>query len=218
MSFDWLREKGVLDRDPPVLPDKDSMKREGIPERYWFHDLKSLQNYAHGAKVLAFVQNLRQHHAKGEGALLYGSRGTGKTAVACMFQRGVMARASTGLTRTLFVGATQCAHYYKNKDEVDGEGRRYYDRMMWNSWLVIDDLGSEHPQWDAQAMEQVVKQARYAAKRSTVLTTNLDLMALTTRYPWLPDLIAERTFELIEVPDGEHGGRSWRTEGLLGKR
>ena len=76
------------------------------------------------------------------------------------------------------------------------------------SLLVLDDLGKEKPsEWVEETLYEIIN-ARYVRRLPVIITTNVGLKAVETRYPWNGEAIVSRLFEMcagVKV-----GGDDWR--------
>lgn len=209
MSIDFLRYWSELDPPRPRVSQK-GLDLARVPREFWKDDPALLSTLRHGPIIANYLAELPQHHKSRTGLLLWGPRGSGKSSIAARVLIEVERRADP-VTRSLWVSAKECAHYHKNFSETDEDGRRMSERMLWNTWLVLDELGAEHREWDGPAIEAVVK-TRYHNRRPTIITTNLDLRqndGVLSRYPWLVGLLTQR-YLVVEVPGSDNGGRNWR--------
>jgi DNA replication protein DnaC len=107
--------------------------------------------------------------------VLSGAPGCGKTTAAvCWLYDGATSQRSIG---GIFVSAAKLSRWARyNEKEMD--------RLLETRRLVIDDLGAEYLDEKGAYMsllDEVVNE-RYANKRTTVLTTNLDAAAFKLRY------------------------------------
>jgi len=208
VNTDFLRIWAPIGKEPTRDIHAVTLDAARVPREFWRNEPTNLIGLAHAAPVMDYLANIEEHHRKRRGLLLWGSRGTGKSSIAARVLIEVMRRADP-ITRTMWVSARECAQFMRDYQREDRDERRYSERLLWNHWVVIDELGGEED-WAGGYIEEAVK-GRYHNRRPTVLTTNLPLEDAKKRYQWLEGLISQR-YRIIEVPDAKHGGKDWRTQ------
>jgi DNA replication protein DnaC len=148
-----------------------------IPRRFWavtFDQIEpSLQDV-----VRNYLQNLDTMLDDGDGLLLWGENGRGKTSAACFVAREVR---RTGAS-VLMITAASLIESVLEKIEVQ-EGL-LLDRARTVDFLLLDDLGKEHPGRSGFAdrvLENLLRE-RSAAHLTTFITTNMSFEGLKQRY------------------------------------
>ncbi len=143
----------------------ENIEKRGIPEK---------QAYS---KVLAYVQNLEQNLKNGNGLILKGGVGTGKTTLAAAV-----------VQHMIRIGNTSC-HFVPLASLLDeifsrkGDDQKEYIHQLKNcKLLVIDDLGQEYGEgWVQLKFENIISE-RYNRCRSTIFTSNLSAEKMKDRY------------------------------------
>ena len=146
------------------------------------------------ANVLAYARNAAQRVVDGQGLILMGKVGTGKTHLACALIRAFTVHhrltAKYTTAQALFMRVRES---YSRDDETEAGIVR---EMVSPKLLVLDEIGvgkgSEHD----QAVLTAVLGQRYDECRPTVLCTNLDAASLRA---WLGDRITDRMRETNAV-------------------
>lgn len=132
----------------------------GIPERFGAGD--------DGPDVERFADAV----VGGSWLYIWGPLGTGKTRLSASIGHALVRRGKHGVR---FVRSADLL-----EQELKGESR--YDEACSCGYLVLDDLGKEHPSdWAASVLFGVVD-ARYSTCRPTVITSNYSIPQLLSRY------------------------------------
>lgn len=143
------------------------------------------------SKANQYMANIDTYIANGLGLVLHGAIGTGKTLIGVLILKGVLGDGYDGYFTTFADMVTLLMSTWD-----DPEDKRWFVQRVKNAGvLLIDDLGREHQQRrntkdgmveqvTATAMstfESVVRH-RVASARPTIITTNLDIEGVGTRY------------------------------------
>jgi DNA replication protein DnaC len=83
----------------------------------------------------------------------------------------------------LFITAESLRQAVLQREMFD-EDMTVYERAKTVDFLVVDDLGKEHPDqpgWSSRLFENLFR-VRSAAKRATIVTTNMKVAKLTEEY------------------------------------
>ncbi len=141
--------------------------------------------------------------AGGEGLILTGPVGTGKTHLAAAVAHALL---DSGLSVLIRTPAAIFRRIQQSWDAGENESR-IHRALTGCDLLILDDAGSEHwTEWRERTLYDIVD-ARYRAHRAVVVTTNCNLAELADR-------LGERTFDrLIErCPVVELAASSYRRE------
>lgn len=121
------------------------------------------------ATVKAYADNIDDHVKLGDGLLMYGDVGTGKTTKAV----AVLKRALQSGHGAFFIPMVQLVD---NLLTMSRDERREFEHRITNvSLLVLDDLGAEQAQpWVVNKIDAIVT-ARYNNMKPMIITTNIDI-------------------------------------------
>jgi DNA replication protein DnaC len=148
--------------------------------------------------------------AEGKGLLFTGTVGTGKTHLAAAITMYLLGQGQRVVFGTFGTLLAQLRHTY----DGDGSERDVMRRFMRCPLLVIDDLGKEKvTDWVEQTIYEIVN-TRYEDCKSLVITTNLSLTELRSRYPTVGDALVDRIIEMCQGV--KMVGDSWRKKGVMG--
>lgn len=151
---------------------KGILERTRIPRRFWNTKYEQVPQSVHGylGKYLRAVDEMLD---AGEGLLLWGPNGVGKTSIATLIGFEVARRGGT----TYFATAESLRLASIERTMFDDE-TTVMERAQEVELLIIDDLGKEHRSESAYA-ERLIEnllRVRLAQKRATIITTNLPLV------------------------------------------
>ena len=137
--------------------------------------------------------------------LFMGAPGTGKTHLAAAIAIEQVAQ----LKSVIFGTVPSILGRIKATFSGDGATEaKVKNAIMGCSLLVLDDLGKEKPsEWVEETLYEIIN-ARYVRRLPVIITTNVGLKAVETRYPWNGEAIVSRLFEMcagVKV-----GGDDWR--------
>jgi DNA replication protein DnaC len=187
--------------------------RSVIPARYRDVSFDLLRNDATDPHALAmveeFVQDLDQNLANGDGFWLHGPVGTGKTSLSMLTAKAALER---GRGVAIYSLPKLLARIRATFDrDLSGDSYdQFFTRLISVDLLHIDDLGAEQrSDWVLEQLYSIVNE-RYEAKRSMVVTSNLDPKGLT-------DQIGTRTVSRLQEMCSaiEVGGTDRRTAGRV---
>ena len=147
-------------------PSQKDLRRNIVPREHMEELLRFCKNYAETFSV----------HAKG--ILMLGETGLGKTHLSLAIANRVMEREYTVLydTVSVFMDRAEGERFGRLPD------RDTLGRMMAADLLVLDDLGAEYVSPFGTASLYRVIDTRLERKRPTLISTNLTVAQLQTRY------------------------------------
>jgi DNA replication protein DnaC len=152
--------------------------RMRIPQRFWFVERGEIIEEVRGI-IDNYIRNLDENLDKGEGLLMWGPNGTGKTSAAIYIGMEVRRRGAT----VYFVQAERLRASVLEKEMFDDE-LTVMERARAVDFLILDDLGKEHPGetgFSERLFENLFRE-RIAARKTTVVTTNLSVEVLRETY------------------------------------
>jgi DNA replication protein DnaC len=158
---------------------KEHMMLMRLPPRFWKASLEGILSPELKKVTSIFIDGVHEHLDDGVGFLFYGNNGIGKTGAAC-----VIAKAVRRTGASVFYTTAESLRQAVLRNEVFSEFQSTDDRAHTAELLVLDDLGKEHSGstgWSETYWENLIR-VRNASKRSTIVTTNLDLDALQNSY------------------------------------
>lgn len=141
-----------------------------IPRRFWESSFDAIPD-CEGKDVLrSYLRNIEDMLDRGEGLLLWGPNGHGKTSAAVI----VMMEARRRGASALFVQA-ETLRQAALEGTMFSDEKTLMDRAREVDFLVLDDLGKEHSGesgYTERLFENLIR-GRSANKRVTLVTTNL---------------------------------------------
>lgn len=152
--------------------------RMRIPQRFWFVERGNIIQEVRGI-IDKYIQNLDENLDKGEGLLMWGTNGTGKTSAAVFIALEVRRRGATAFCVT----AERLRSSVLEREMFD-DSQSIMERARAVDFLIIDDLGKEHPGetgFTERLFENLLRE-RSARKQTTVITTNLSVEKLQASY------------------------------------
>lgn len=174
-----------------------------IPRRFWETSVDRIPESVR-EKVLNYVRDLDGNLDRGEGLLLCGKNGVGKTS-ACVF---IAMEARRRGAPVLFITAESLRQSVLEKT-VFADGMMMMDRARTVDVLLIDDLGKEHS-GDTGFTERLFEnlfRERSAARRTTLVTTNMSVKQLPERYkPSMLEVMKETVYPLQVKGESQRDG------------
>ena len=150
-------------------------RRANIPELYWKSRLDLIPpTMSHYKPIHDYVATMHETEKTGQGLILTGRHGSGKSSIACCLLMEAMLR---GPVRCYYVSAADVPSLVIDKP-VTASGESVWELVTGRAqFLVIDDLGDERTtDWKSSAFTRVFN-SRRGAMRSTFITTNCKLEA-----------------------------------------
>lgn len=132
--------------------------------------------------VMDYADNAESYASNGIGMVLHGMRGNGKTMIASLLLKKLMASGYDGFFTT-FQGLLDL--YTKGWGRNAPEHQEWFDRRVKNAGvLVVDDMGREHDGRlkVAEAAFDDVLRTRVMGDRPTILTSNRSIKELGELY------------------------------------
>lgn len=190
--------------DPTKVPSEEAMRRAAIPRRFHYPRLDGLPatNPARLA-VEGYLLNINEHLERGKGVLLYGPLSSGKTVLACIMLRYVLAYSSN---HCWFEAARRLESVMKDFRAVTAGGEPIKEVLCNSTFAVLDDVGQQKDSAETRLLTEYVIRERYDEMKPTFLTSNFTPAQLRLSLPGLQDVI-EDSFVHIPV-----SGINWRLD------
>lgn len=186
-------------------PNQDVLfNRARLPANHRGCLLSRIPDLPYKSKIADYTENIREYVTQGRGLYLWGSYGTGKTAIACIVCKAALSR---GLV-PLWVTAESIPAYMVEDIFFDDE-ILMRDRMYSVDLLVIDDFRMRDQKaaksdWIERWFENLIRR-RLDAKKATIVTSNtskFELKKLKAVYS-----ITSEAMEFVEI-----AGHDFRSE------
>lgn len=217
-SLDWQGAPDVIDEFKCPCDDQWILSRFllhcGIEYKYQRFDWSDIA-VTMPAEINDYLSNARQIIGAGLGLVLYGSEGTGKTLLAILLLKTLIARGHHGYFTTY---SNMIQRF--NEGRFDKEERQWFlRRVTHTSVLVIDDIGREQKrktlekdkgtvdslQATAEFLFEDVVRHRVGMATPTFITSNLALGDIASKYGSnVMSLLAEQAIPV------ELTGMDWR--------
>ena len=176
-----------------VMLTKAHMELMRIPRRFWEVSVDRIPESILD-RVLSYVRDIDGNLDRGEGLLLWGKWGVGKTGAAVFIAMEARRRGAT----VLFSTAESLRASVLEKTPFNAT-LSLMDRARLVDVLVIDDLGKEHPGetgFTERLFENLFRE-RSSAQRTTFVTTNMDLNKMSERYkPSMLEVMKETVYPI----------------------
>jgi DNA replication protein DnaC len=143
-----------------------------------------------------FVDDLEVNLAEGRGIWLMGDTGTGKTSLAMLVSKEVLARDRTAAIYSLpkLLGRIRSTY---DADPGDESYADFFERLCEVDMLHLEDLGTEkRTEWVLEQLYALINE-RYERQKSVMVTTNYDQAKLEEQ---LGDRIVSRLVEICGDP------------------
>lgn len=204
-------------RQKLVRPDHYMLMR--IPEKFWDVTLASVEQDDFRELLKTYIKGLDANIENGDGLLLWGNNGVGKTGGAAIIAKEVRRRACP----VLFITAKELREASLSHERFN-EDYTVVQRALNVDFLVLDELGHEGSTGSdhSERLMESLFRVRSAHKRPTLVTTNLKPYARTKadETPTMPDLYPKTMMEVFrETMHPYHvQGRNRRDPEALKKR
>lgn len=145
------------------------LRRVGFPDsemQKWTFANDDMANPRITQAMQKYVENFPELRKKGQGLLLYGPVGTGKTYAAAEVANALIDKGYSALVTNFARIANTVSGIYDGK-------QAYYDSLNRFELLVIDDLAAERKTEYMQEIVYNVIDSRYRAGLPMIITTNL---------------------------------------------
>jgi DNA replication protein DnaC len=147
-------------------------------------------------RVREFTEEIEANLANGRGLWFFGGAGTGKTTLAMLVSRMAL---EAGHSVAIYSLPKLLARVRRTYDAEAGEQSyiEFFERLTGVDLLHLDDLGAENrTEWVIEQLYALVNE-RYEAKRSLVVTTNLEQSELEQQ---IGERVVSRLVEICGDP------------------
>lgn len=151
-----------------------------------------------------YVKNWHSKRTTGEGLIIYGTPGNGKSHLAAAIANSLLARENTVISANVPNLLLRIQATFDSKKETQSE---IMNALQMADLLILDDAGAEKwSSWVETTLYSIIN-SRYMARLPVIITSNLDLVELK-------EAVGYRTFDrLIETcPIIENTASSYRVE------
>jgi DNA replication protein DnaC len=168
-------------------------------------------------QVRAFVEELDDRLDSGQGLWLTGSTGTGKTTLAMLVSKAAL---EAGRSVAIYSLPKLLARIRRTYDSEPGSDSysAFFERLTSVDLLHIDDLGAEkRSDWVLEQLYALVNE-RYEDKRSIMITSNFDGVALEEQIgPRIVSRLTEMT-EPLPLFGEDNRKEDWQLSNPLSRR
>lgn len=150
-----------------------------VPKRFWPVTFDDIQEAGCRETLRAYLRSIDTMLDEGNGLLLMGENGTGKTCAAVVVMKEARRCGASGL----FITAESLRQGILNKEKF-GDDMLIYDRAERVDLLLLDDLAKEvegESEWARRTLENLLR-VRSAHRRTTLITTNANREKLLSKY------------------------------------
>lgn len=164
-------------------------RRIGLPEPHlqkWTFANDDLTNPRITHAMQKYVENFPELRKKGQGLLLYGEVGRGKTYAAVEVANALIEKGYTVLVTNFKTIEGNAEKYYGGK-------QAYYDSLNRFDLLVLDDLAAERKTEYMQEIVYSIIDSRYRAGKPMIITSNLTATELKKPQ----DISSKRIFDRV---------------------
>jgi len=158
---------------------EEDLLRMRLPKRYWGARPEEVSavsdregDQSPREVVATYIEQIAERRRKGQGLVLYGTNGTGKTCMAVVLALAFRRRGHP----VLFVEAADLKRLVIEREMFDEE-QTFWDRAMNVDVLVLDDLGKgtqDSTGLGARLLDELIRH-RNANMLVTIMTTNMNI-------------------------------------------
>lgn len=185
---------------------REHMELMQIPERFWSVTFDQIGNWPDREMFRKYLREIDSQLDRGDGLLLWGPNGHGKTSAAVIVAMEARRRGAS----VLFVQAEDL-RVASIEGVMFSDEKTMMQRAREVDVLVIDDLGKEHSSRNSEYGERLFENLiryRSSMRRTTVVTTNMapvgEKHSLEKAYlRSMVDVLREATYPLM-VEDRNH--------------
>ena len=160
---------------------KKAFAESQIPKKYLWKFIEDFEIVSDKAKIItgqaSTVRGKSDKDRWKVGYYFWGTPGSGKTLMACIFLQELMLKYNTGgkfidLSRQFF---QKLRNSYSIGDESYGKSGQILDTLIDIPFLVVDDFGvQKNTDWENEMLYTLLD-ARYAEERPTIITSNISI-------------------------------------------
>lgn len=198
---------------PPREVTVADLTRTMLPERFWRVSIDAIvpeADFLPRVKLEVTGEGLRTLTSEGAGRLFLGDANSGKTSLAALYAKAVVAHRGSAL----FLPVRDLRRVWFDNPPPripaarEDERATIRERLATVTLLILDDLGAVSFKSESASMEvlEAVLRDRYDAKGSVIVTTNLSPKALTEKFPASVMSILDRLVLPVKVQNGQ-----WKT-------
>lgn len=194
------KEKEVVQASEQKRIDKVErlFKTSKLPARFgdrtFDNYITTSENKEAYGSALDYAENFKQKKSQGQGLLLSGTVGTGKTHLAAAITLRLIESGQSVIFGTVTTLLGRIRETYAKNSEFDE--REIIDQLTSVSLLVIDDLGKEKPtEWVEQTLYEIIN-TRYEHNMPLIITSNISLKEVRDRYENNGPAIESRIIEM----------------------
>jgi DNA replication protein DnaC len=177
-----------------------------LPKRYRDVSFELLRNAGLNSIALRaaedYVNDLDEMLEEGRGLWLAGGVGNGKTSLAMLVSKKALEAGRSVVIYSMPKLLTRIRSTFNDENAGDSYSK-LFERLTTIDLLHVDDLGAEkQSEWVLEQVYAIVNE-RYEAKRSMLITTNLDEKELVQQ---VGERTVSRLLEMcgyVEIPDGD---------------
>jgi len=156
-----------------------------LPKIYWDINLKSFKGDKTILKIIEkYISNLNEAYKVGQGLILYGGFGSGKTSLACIVAKEAIAKSYS----VRFISMSKILDMINDSFAGKIERDRLDTIIERTEVLILDDLGKEYLGARQQLAPMIslkldsLFRERINRNKITIVTTNLDAKAIKETY------------------------------------